>query len=365
VTDDAAAAGPLRAALAPNAAAGRAGADPVVVTVVTASGWADVERARYDVVVLADTGEITASRADDLRQFVDDGGGVLIAPGRHVSGGDYNDELGDDGVGLLPAELAGPRPTSIGGQLRFNDANRPPFDFDTDLAADVRFDRMFGVVGRPTGRVLATVEKRPAAVAADMPDGGRVLLLAVPLDDTWGPLTRTDLFQPLVRSAVRWLATGVPVEHELAIGRPIVLPVDGAVDGTPTVQQLPAGRREPARVVRLGTGTELRYDRTGGSGTYRLRYRAGGRDRTAYFVVTPPPEASDLTPLSDRDWRDLARRVRFDRADPTAAAVLAAIARGRGGPEGWAVGVGGVLLLLVGETLLGRRWSGAAERRVG
>ncbi len=360
VTDDAAAAAPLRVAMAPGGSG-----NPAVVTVVAGGGWAGVDRAQYDVVVLADVGEVTMERADELRRFVDDGGGLLVAPGRHVSAGDYNDELGEDGVDLLPAVLRESRPTN--GNLRLLDVDHPIVSFvgGGDLRNGPRIGRMFDLGGRPAGRVLATLDNHPAIVATEVPDGGRVVLSTVALDDSAGPMTRADLFLPLVQSTVRWLAEGAGDDHEAPAGRPIVVRVDPAVDDrSATAQLMPAGRREPARIVRVGGRAELRFERTAASGTYRLRYRVGGQERTAYGVATPPAEASDLSALSANAWRAMGRRIGFERVDPTPAAVLAAVARGRGGPEGWAMGVGGVLALLVGETLLGRRWSGGAERRV-
>ena len=100
-------------------------------------------------------------------------------------------------------------------------------------------------------------------------------------------------------------------------------------------------------------------------GVYRLRYRVDGRPGSTAVVVNGPADASDLTPLTPAAWQTMARRVGFRQVDPTPGAILAAVGRGRGGPDGWAVGVGGVLLLLAGESWLGRRWSGAAGRRVG
>ncbi len=363
VTDDVAATKPLRTAMAPGD-----GANPAVVTLLAGSAWGGVDRSQFDVVVLADVGDMTAERADDLRRFLDDGGGVLIAPGPHVSASDYDDELGEDGVDLLPAVLREPRPA--GGQLRVLDVDHPVVGFVTggDLRNGPRVERMFVTAGRPAGRVLATVDNRPAVVAATSgADGaGRVVLTTVPLDDAWGPLTRSDVFLPLVQSAVRWLANGPAQEYEVLPGRPIVVRVDPAVeDGSASVQQMPAGRREAARIVRREGRAELRYERTAGSGTYRLRYRVGGQERTSYAVVPSPAEASDLTPMSPDAWRTAARRVGFDRVDPTPTAVVTAVARRRGGAEGWAMGVGGVVMLLVGETLLGRVWSGGAGRRVG
>ncbi len=362
VTDDRAAAFPLRAALAPASAAGRRGGDPAAVTVVTGAAWTAADPSRYDVVVLADAADVSPDRAEQLRRFVDDGGGLLVAPGGHVSAADYNQSLGFEGVSLLPAPLADPPPAAPVG-LRPPDPSHPAFAFAArpHATAGVRLDRLFGLGEDGGGTTLATTaDGRPWAVATDAADAGRVLLLAGPLDDTWGNLPRTPAFVPLVQSAVRWLAGGGAGGHDLAMGRPIVLGVDGAVDpATATVTVPPGDRREAVRVTRRGGRSELRYDRTQAAGTYRLRYRLGGRERTAYFVVPAPAEASDLTPVAAAAWPTLARRVGFVTADPTPAAVLAAVAKGRGGPEAWVWGLGGVGLLLVAESLLGRRWSGA------
>ncbi len=369
VTDDPAAAGPLRAAMAPRAAVADGVGDPAVVTVVGTDPWVAPSTARTDVVVLADVADVGGPRAADLRRFVADGGGLLVAPGRRVSAAEYDSLLGG-AAGLLPADLSGPRPTRGGGVVRLAGVDHPVLGFadgvGSDPAAGVRLDRAFGLGPRPAGRVLATVDGRPAVVAAEGPGRGRVLLTTFPLADGWGRLTRSGLFVPLVQSAVRWLAGGGvdPADHEGVLGRPIVVRVDGAVDErSATVQQLPGVRRDPVRVERRGVGSELRTDRPAALGTYRLRYRVGGRERSTLVVVSPPADASDLTPLSAADWQAVARRVGFERADAGTAA--AAVTAGRGGPDGWAVGVAGVLALLIGETLLGRRWSGAVGRRVG
>jgi hypothetical protein len=362
------AAGPLRAALAPNATAGRPGPDPAVVTVVDAAAWSASDLAAVDVVVLADVGDVSPDHADELRRFVDGGGGLLVAPGPHVSAADCDDALGDDGVGLLPATLGDPRPAVPSVGLRPVDGRQPALRFapapDADASrAAVRLSRSFTVVGRPAGpALLSTTDNRPIAIASDPPDGGRVVLFTVPLDDAWASWTDGDFYGPMVQSIVRWLAAGRSPrgeDHELPLGRPLVWTVDGTVDaGSAGVTLLPGNRREVVRVQRRGGRTELRYDRAAVPGTYRMRYRSGGREQATYFVVTPPPEASDLTPLSAQEWRTLAGRVGFERVD--ADGVSAAIARGRGGPEAWVYAVAGVLVLLAIEALLARRWSTAA-----
>ena len=375
VTDDVDATIPLRAALAPNRAAGRPGADAVTVAVVDSAAWPAVVVDGYDAVILADVASVTADQADELRRFVDDGGGLLVAPGERASAGREFDSLGDDGVGLLPAVLGDAASVVPPIGLRANDVRHPTVRFaaapaGAAAAADVRVNRMFAVVGRPAGVVLSTTDGRPVAVAADGgADGGRVILTTVPLDGQSLTLPASRFFVPFVQSTVRWLAADRSAvhagDHEVPLGRPIVVGVDGPVDAnSATVALLPGNRREAARMVRRGDRTELRYDRPAVPGTYRVRYRVSGREQSTFVVVAAAAEASDLTPLSAADWQALQRRVGFDLVDADPAAVAGAVARGRGGPEAWALAVAGVVVLLVGEGLLGRWWSTAAGRKV-
>ncbi len=159
VTDDRAAASALRAALAPAAAAGRRGGDPAIVTVVTAR--APVDLGRYDVVCLADVADVPPDRAEELRRFVDDGHGLLVAPGGHVTAADYNEALGFSGVGLLPAPLADPRPDDAGTGLRPPDAAPP----------GVRLRRRPGCHGRRPVRPPVRPGRRRRR--DDAGDGGR------------------------------------------------------------------------------------------------------------------------------------------------------------------------------------------------
>jgi hypothetical protein len=81
------------------------------------------------------------------------------------------------------------------------------------------------------------------------------------------------------------------------------------------------------------------------------------------FSVAPPAVESDLTPLSEDDWRRFERSLGFTRLEtgerPLAARVSAA--RG-GGNEYWLAALAGVMGLLVIELAMTRAWSGANDK---
>ena len=228
VAGDIAAAQPLRAALAPHAAAAQLGADPAVVTVVDATRpWSTFDLDWFDAVVLADVPPLGPDRVSRLRRLVDGGRGLLVAPGGRMTAAELNESLGVDGVGLLPARLAEPVNRPPAG-LRPIDGRQPIVGrFAATSAGDaaraaVRVSRAMAVVGRPAGPVvLSAADGRPVLVVADAA-GGRVALSTVPLDGRWTNLPVTPFFVPLVQSTLGWLTggrvSGRPGEHEVFAG---------------------------------------------------------------------------------------------------------------------------------------------------
>ncbi len=291
VTDDPAAAFPLRAALAP-AAGGRpcgAATRPWSRSPAGAS-WTPPDPAGYDVVVLADAADVWADRADDLRRFVDDGGGLLIAPGRHVVAAEYDDALGPvDGVGLLPAELAAPRPTRGGGVLRLADVDHPVLGF-ADGARPTRRPACgwTGRSGWSAGRAGGCWRRSTAGRPWWRPTGrgpGGWCCSTVPLDDTWATLTgRACSCRWCSRPCGGWRRGADAGTPRGWPGRPIVVRVDGAVDGGVGARCRTDGGSVPGWSAGGPVGAAVRAD--GQPGTYRMRYRVGRRERSAFVVVT-------------------------------------------------------------------------------
>ena len=358
----------LRLALQPFATTGRRGADPAVVTVRPSSAW-PAALGGYDVVVLANAPAPTPAQARDLDAFVYAGGGLLVAPGDLARADAYDAALYRDGAGLLPAKLSPPAPADVAAPTSVLglEVRHPIFAFGADRPDPLptaRIARYFPATPRlPDAAVLATYATgQPFAVAAAA-GRGRVLLVTTALDDRWTTLPRSTFFLPFVQSAARWLAAGTAVDRNVPLGRPWVEAVDGVVDDRSAAVVRPSGRRDPVTVTTTADGrSDLRYAHADVPGTYRLRYRAGGVERTVPFAVAPDPAESDLTPVADADWPSLLARVGGDRVDATREAIAAAVDRGRGGRDLWLPLLVAVGLLSAVELTLGRRWSTTAGR---
>ena len=62
--------------------------------------------------------------------------------------------------------------------------------------------------------------------------------------------------------------------------------------------------------------TEVHYARTDEPGTYRMRYMVDGKERQLHYVVNASRDESDLTPLTDDQWKKLENDVGFELIDP-------------------------------------------------
>ncbi|MGH7215586.1 MAG: VWA domain-containing protein, partial [Tepidisphaeraceae bacterium] len=121
----------IKLALAPFATIKRPGPDPAAVKVVTVDKWLDEDLTKYQVVVLANVSQVSATQSRALEQWVYGGGGLFVAPGNLSRVENYNTLLYRDGTGILPAMLYPASPgdgSQVTGILGIDLAN-PIFKF--------------------------------------------------------------------------------------------------------------------------------------------------------------------------------------------------------------------------------------------
>jgi hypothetical protein len=361
----------LRAALAPYSAAGHDGPDLADVRNVAANDWDENNLGSFDVVVLDDVASPTAAQTAALEQFVYAGGGLLIAPGPAARAERYNQAMYHEEGGLLPALLqppiaaaaaiAGIDPASIDAShpmLRFMSGRTQPLD--------VRVHHYLPVTARTPAAHVTAAYSSGDAFLIDSPYGrGRVLLMTCGLGDRWSSLPLTSFYLPLVQSAARYLAGADAPERNTTSGSELVatfVPAVPAGARAATVTR-PDGTRDTCGISTIDQRSEARYARTDLPGLYTIQAGPRGDERRAVFSVAPPAVESDLTPLSEDDWRRFERSLGFTRLEtgerPLAARVSAA--RG-GGNEYWLAALAGVMGLLVIELAMTRAWSGANDK---
>jgi hypothetical protein len=342
---------------------------------------------RPRVLVLANVARLTRPQEEAVEAFLADGGGVLVTLGNRVEKDYYNTSLYREGKGWLPAQLA-----NVDVDLsRTGDAaahpepaltSHPALEIFREAPADGEATTRFQ--GLADARFLAwweltTPGKNPAGVrVAELRSSlsshpffversyrwGRVLLGAVPLDNSWGTnLPDLPAFVPLAHELIYYLAGARSADFNLPAGQPLRYRLETAdvlhgfmlqppqAEARPLAVGPPRAATYPAHLLRQSQGAVLVYDGTLETGVYQLKTP---ENRTVYYVVQPDAEESDLTPCTEPDREAVARIIPVQYEDDRARMAEARTETGRR-QEVWWWFLLGLIALLCGEVWLTRR----------
>ena len=181
-----------------------------------ATGELDV--AGFDVVILANIGTLPKSTVESLRQFVRNGGGLVITVGDHVQFEAANEELGD----LLPHPLrdrqraadpdAGTPPLGIGEvdweHPVLQGLGLPAEESLRASRTSVYFNLDVGV----KARTLLRFDNGAPALVERSEGKGRVLLLTTSADVDWSDLALRSVYPALLQRLVRYAGGAADVE---------------------------------------------------------------------------------------------------------------------------------------------------------
>lgn len=224
-----------------------------------------------------------------LAEYVDGGGGLIVALGAHSRPDDWPDAA---------AQLI-PRPSeqidrldSHGATLGFVDRTHPIFDdFSGPNGGDfssARFYRYWSVTPAPGDRELARFDDGRAALIERRVGAGRVLLLTSALDGVWSDFPIQPTFLPVLREAASYVAGYSESRQWATVGDVTTI----AADATPAVVVAPSGAR--LHVGSSGASAALQFAE---QGFYEIRPDRGAGDSTRVVAVNVNLEESDLTPL--------------------------------------------------------------------
>jgi hypothetical protein len=352
----------LRLALMPYRSAGERAPDAVNLRVVEPDQWPEQGLAGYQVVIVSNVAQLSPERAREIEQFVYGGGGVLITAGSFMRVDDYNMTLFREGSGLLPGPLVAlARDASQSTAVGAVDMAHPIFHFlgaDAALIPQVTVSRHIALAAlMPQARVLARYTNEQPMLVEQPLGRGRVLLLTTSIDADWNALATSNMYLPLMQSAVRYLASGAVVNRTLSPGEPIEATFDESLDATAAlIRPRPLGTLQ-IPLTKVGSRLEARYTQTREPGIYMLRVRTSGGDRRVHFVVRSPNEESDLTPVPRDRWPWIEQALRAQIVEPDRERIAAVVTEARSGRELWLAMMCVVVGLLMTELLLARLWT--------
>lgn len=266
-----------------------------------------------EVVFLANVRELTPATSLALRRFVASGGGLFVAMGDQVDVERANAVLDDllprplrDIVALGPADADGIYRQGIA--FSSIDFEHPVLKlFKQDQAKSLQAVRTWraavvepGQTGRETSILLRYQNGSPALVETSH-QSGRVMLFTTTLDRDWTSWPARASFLPFLQRVTSYLAgrlSELPTP-EVLVSRPVTIPLLENADGVhitrPDKQELDLAPAEAGAGSVVFTGTDT-------PGFYQVEQTAAGQklaDRTIPgFIVHPPPEESNLKPIS-------------------------------------------------------------------
>lgn len=359
----------------------------IKATIVRPDGLQEAALRDQQVVFLCNVSSLTARQWTDLRKFVSDGGGLVIAPGNRTQPDDFNSVDAQEPLPFLPARLrllideqsvatpSGVTVDSTSLEVPWLQRFRQENGFDLVRTRFQKWYRLEPALAaappatpeKPTGvlperqgspentepQILARLSQRDPWLIERRFGSGTVLQLASPLDADWSTLPAKNDFVPFIHELVFSL-TAHRDRRNIPIGSPLLLPLKKNEAASQFVASGPGIDGEPVEFSQQGQIACVRFRRTDLPGLYFIHKKGEPKDRGERFVVDDDHRESDLTPLSAENWKSLEGNGRISRIESIQEAVSPAAGEAPQ-TEFWWLLLVGVLVLLLVETALTRK----------
>ena len=204
------------------------------------------------LVVLNDVPLPGGAMGRALREFVERGGGVLIALGERTTAGGTGEGMSDMIPGTIGAIVD--RTSDRGATLAFIDYAHPALElFSAPRSGDfssARFYRYRAVTPASGDRVLARFDDGGTALVERRVGDGRVLVWASSLDNFWSDLAVQPVYLPMVHQLAKYASGFTEVRPWVSVGQ--------VVDVAPEAEGMVARQASGDLVVEPPSGTSSR-----------------------------------------------------------------------------------------------------------
>jgi hypothetical protein len=336
--------------------------EPVQVIPVTSRDLPMQRLNEFDVVILADVATISPETATGLFNFVQEGGGLVVFPGKNVAASSFNAAFKANGQSFLPAELQdviGSETDRTKGWPVESAGADNPISLMVKLQPAERLNegkvyRAFKLRPLTGGRPLLNLGGAGDAYLVEKRLGkGKVLLCSTSAGMSWNDLPKGTLYPMLLQQAVTYL-TRPSYEQSFTVGSPLAvqLPREG-FDPTVTFHDAKDKLDTVAATQQEGQMMAvLPAART--PGFYEIQYSKDAAPLVA--AVNLDTLESDVTMTAPKDIQGALTGVPIGMLDDKAD-VFVKIKEGRLGKELWQYLMAAALFLLVLESFLARRFS--------
>lgn len=262
---------------------------------------------KYRTIVLANVRQLSDRWVRALKEFVNNGGGLLIFPGDRIDTTWYNRVLANDN-GILPLPLAsistsstGQKSTKIISQNYAHPAMEMFNDPRNGNLSDGEITSWFKLAERKEEQsinVLARLETGEPFLVEKKLGEGRIIQCAIPCDADWSNLPVRSFYLPLTQRLVVYLASTIFPPRNFEVGKPAAVFLDKADIGKKAMMLDPAGQKYDVTVADKGTRGLAEFTATQRPGQYLLTAPDG---KVTHFIASTSRDESDLLLLSEAE----------------------------------------------------------------
>lgn len=283
----------------------------------------------YDVVILANVGDLRTEVVRRLHAFVGRGGGLIVFLGDNTEPRLINARMRHEGETLLPCEVldavSAPRDTPGGWGIEAGEVPHPLAGvvglLPPPLLANARVLRLFELRPLPKAHEVLRLADRDLPLLAEKDLGrGKVLLFASTPTPAWTNFIVHPLGPMVLHEAVMRL-TDAEGDRSFTVGQPLSFPLDDRSIGANVRFRSPEGKELPVRVTQRGGRPIAEYAGATREGFYELS--RGEKDPPILLANNIDPAESDVKTLAGEDLQaavgPLGATLLFDREDLAAA----------------------------------------------
>jgi hypothetical protein len=195
---------------------------PFQVRVEKLGSAGSIDLAPYSGVLLYDPGRISPGVANNLRDFVSKGGGLVIVVGDRTEGSELNDKFAE----TLPARLGAKRSDAKGVSLIANLQKRHPVfqvfePVHQSYFLTTPFRRYLDAVPAEGSSSLMELEGNRPLLIEKASGKGRVLLFASAFNTDWNDLPLKSVFLPFCQEMVKYAMSFEGTSRSFAVGESV------------------------------------------------------------------------------------------------------------------------------------------------
>jgi hypothetical protein len=275
--------------------------------VIVADGLGAASLEAYQVVVLCNVATISDAVAQKLRNYLSQGGGLLVFGGDRLQLESYNQNLSQ----ALPAQLRERKLALEGsaekiGKIALSHPALESFS-DAILQESLTSSRVWGYfrgAGGANSALVSLANGDPLVMEQKM-GSGRVIFVATSADRDWTDLPVKTAYLPLIQSFTNYLAGGKrgALDDGVPVGTTKEIPLAAGVVGKNLRITKPSKQEAEVGIVAEKDRSMARFEENDQAGFYRVALPSGAEKdgAPAIYAVNTPFLESRLDEINERE----------------------------------------------------------------